>query len=74
MLKWFSYGVWTCACAWPVYMFLFKFHKINLTCTYYFLFSYACLHKQEIEEVDTDEHYQPKTPIGIMNIILKQEP
>ncbi|CAO2040426.1 unnamed protein product [Urochloa humidicola] len=29
---------------------------------------------QEIEEVDTDEHYQPKTPIGIMNIILKQEP
>ncbi|CAN6239221.1 unnamed protein product [Urochloa humidicola] len=29
---------------------------------------------QEIEEIDTDEHYQPKTPIGIMNIILKQEP
>ncbi|RLN08833.1 peptidyl-prolyl cis-trans isomerase CYP21-4 [Panicum miliaceum] len=29
---------------------------------------------QEIEEVDTDEHYKPKTPIGIMNIILKQEP
>lgn len=29
---------------------------------------------QEIEEVDTDEHYQPKTPIGIMNIVLKQEP
>ncbi|KAL6639232.1 hypothetical protein ACP70R_022962 [Stipagrostis hirtigluma subsp. patula] len=29
---------------------------------------------QEIEEVDTDEHYQPKTPIGIINIMLKQEP
>ncbi|KAL5196507.1 hypothetical protein ABZP36_000019 [Zizania latifolia] len=28
---------------------------------------------QEIEEVDTDEHYQPKTPIGIINITLKQE-
>lgn len=29
---------------------------------------------QEIEEVDTDEHYQPKAAIGIMNIMLKQEP
>ncbi|XP_062186681.1 peptidyl-prolyl cis-trans isomerase CYP21-4-like [Phragmites australis] len=29
---------------------------------------------QEIEEVDTDEHYQPKSPIGIINIMLKQEP
>uniref|UniRef100_A0A0A8Z3H3 Uncharacterized protein n=1 Tax=Arundo donax TaxID=35708 RepID=A0A0A8Z3H3_ARUDO len=29
---------------------------------------------QEIEEVDTDEHYQPKTPIGIINIMLKREP
>ncbi|XP_052163395.1 peptidyl-prolyl cis-trans isomerase CYP21-4 [Oryza glaberrima] len=28
---------------------------------------------QEIEEVDTDEHYQPKTPIGILNITLKQQ-
>lgn len=32
---------------------------------------FCCLHKQEIEEVDTDEQYQPKTPIGIINIILK---
>uniref|UniRef100_A0A1J3HRD4 Peptidyl-prolyl cis-trans isomerase n=1 Tax=Noccaea caerulescens TaxID=107243 RepID=A0A1J3HRD4_NOCCA len=28
---------------------------------------------QEIEEVDTDEHYQPKSPIGIISIILKQK-
>ncbi|KAF3780871.1 Peptidyl-prolyl cis-trans isomerase [Nymphaea thermarum] len=28
---------------------------------------------QEIEEVDTDEHYQPKSPIGIIDIILKRE-
>ncbi|XP_047334762.1 peptidyl-prolyl cis-trans isomerase CYP21-4-like [Impatiens glandulifera] len=27
---------------------------------------------QEIEEVDTDEHYQPKSPIGIINITLKE--
>ncbi|XP_068637167.1 peptidyl-prolyl cis-trans isomerase CYP21-4-like [Aristolochia californica] len=29
---------------------------------------------QEIEEVDTDEHFRPKSPIGIINIILKREP
>ncbi|KAG0477260.1 hypothetical protein HPP92_014101 [Vanilla planifolia] len=29
---------------------------------------------QEIEEVDTDELYQPKSPIEIINITLKQEP
>jgi len=29
---------------------------------------------QEIEEVDTDEHYQPKAAIGIIDIVLKQEP
>ncbi|XP_020274654.1 peptidyl-prolyl cis-trans isomerase CYP21-4-like isoform X2 [Asparagus officinalis] len=29
---------------------------------------------QEIEEVDTDEHYRPKSPIGIIDIILKHEP
>ncbi|KAL5791958.1 hypothetical protein ACOSP7_000552 [Xanthoceras sorbifolium] len=28
---------------------------------------------QEIEEVDTDEHYQPKSAIGITNMILKQK-
>ncbi|XXG74371.1 hypothetical protein AAC387_Pa07g3109 [Persea americana] len=28
---------------------------------------------QEIEEVDTDEHYRPKSTIGIINITLKQE-
>ncbi|KAK2649691.1 hypothetical protein Ddye_017180 [Dipteronia dyeriana] len=28
---------------------------------------------QEIEEVDTDEHYQPKSAIGITNLILKQK-
>ncbi|KAL0699379.1 hypothetical protein Bca4012_055501 [Brassica carinata] len=28
---------------------------------------------QEIEEVDTDEHYQPKSQIGIINVILKRE-
>ncbi|XP_043723283.1 peptidyl-prolyl cis-trans isomerase CYP21-4-like isoform X2 [Telopea speciosissima] len=28
---------------------------------------------QEIEEVDTDEHYQPKSPIGIINVTLKRE-
>ncbi|KAJ4722023.1 Peptidyl-prolyl cis-trans isomerase [Melia azedarach] len=28
---------------------------------------------QEIEEVDTDEHYQPKSPVGIINVMLKQE-
>eukprot|EP00262_Sarcandra_glabra_P012787 TRINITY_DN3371_c0_g1_i1.p1 TRINITY_DN3371_c0_g1~~TRINITY_DN3371_c0_g1_i1.p1 ORF type:complete len:235 (-),score=34.62 TRINITY_DN3371_c0_g1_i1:194-898(-) len=28
---------------------------------------------QEIEEVDTDEHYQPKSPIGIINVTLKRQ-
>ncbi|XP_042490159.1 peptidyl-prolyl cis-trans isomerase CYP21-4-like [Macadamia integrifolia] len=28
---------------------------------------------QEIEEVDTDEHYQPKSPIGIISVTLKRE-
>ncbi|KAJ9154601.1 hypothetical protein P3X46_027921 [Hevea brasiliensis] len=28
---------------------------------------------QEIEEVDTDEHYRPKSPIGIINVTLKSE-
>ncbi|XP_010443061.1 PREDICTED: peptidyl-prolyl cis-trans isomerase CYP21-4 [Camelina sativa] len=28
---------------------------------------------QEIEEVDTDEHYQPKSLIGITGVILKRE-
>ncbi|XP_057474273.1 peptidyl-prolyl cis-trans isomerase CYP21-4-like [Actinidia eriantha] len=28
---------------------------------------------QEIEEVDTDEHYQPKSSIGIINVTLKQK-
>ncbi|GLT43118.1 hypothetical protein SLA2020_170890 [Shorea laevis] len=28
---------------------------------------------QEIEEVDTDEHYQPKSPISIINVTLKQK-
>ncbi|CAL9058307.1 peptidyl-prolyl cis-trans isomerase CYP21-4-like [Musa acuminata AAA Group] len=28
---------------------------------------------QEIEEVDTDEHYRPKSPVGIVDIALKQE-
>ncbi|KAJ8505010.1 hypothetical protein OPV22_005896 [Ensete ventricosum] len=28
---------------------------------------------QEIEEVDTDEHYRPKSPVGIIDIALKQE-
>lgn len=28
---------------------------------------------QEIEEVDTDEYFQPKSRIGIINVILKQE-
>lgn len=28
---------------------------------------------QEIEEVDTDEHYQPKAAVGIIDIMLKQE-
>ncbi|CAN6809588.1 unnamed protein product [Brassica oleracea] len=28
---------------------------------------------QEIEEVDTDEHYQPKSQIGIISVILKRE-
>ncbi|KQK16294.1 peptidyl-prolyl cis-trans isomerase CYP21-4 isoform X2 [Brachypodium distachyon] len=28
---------------------------------------------QEIEEIDTDDHYQPKTPIGIINIMLRQK-
>ncbi|PIN05307.1 Peptidylprolyl isomerase [Handroanthus impetiginosus] len=27
----------------------------------------------EIEEVDTDEHYRPKTPIGITDMTLKQK-
>ncbi|THU53816.1 hypothetical protein C4D60_Mb10t18410 [Musa balbisiana] len=27
----------------------------------------------EIEEVDTDEHYRPKSPVGIVDIALKQE-
>ncbi|KAG9449021.1 hypothetical protein H6P81_008986 [Aristolochia fimbriata] len=29
---------------------------------------------QEIEEVDTDEHFRPKSPIGIINILLKRQP
>lgn len=28
---------------------------------------------QEIEEVDTDEHYEPKSPVGIINVTLKQK-
>lgn len=28
---------------------------------------------QEIEEVDTDEHYQPKSPIGIIKVTLKHK-
>ncbi|TXG71597.1 hypothetical protein EZV62_000176 [Acer yangbiense] len=28
---------------------------------------------QEIEEVDTDQHYQPKSPVGIINVTLKHE-
>ncbi|RWW85261.1 hypothetical protein BHE74_00006087, partial [Ensete ventricosum] len=28
---------------------------------------------QEIEEVDTDEHYRPKSPVGIVDIALKRE-
>lgn len=28
---------------------------------------------QEIEEVDTDTHYRPKSPVGIINVILQQE-
>ncbi|KAF3456352.1 hypothetical protein FNV43_RR01002 [Rhamnella rubrinervis] len=28
---------------------------------------------QEIEEVDTDEHYRPKARIGIINVALKRE-
>lgn len=28
---------------------------------------------QEIEEVDTDEYFQPKSRIGIINVTLKQE-
>ncbi|CBI22887.3 hypothetical protein AAG906_027567 [Vitis piasezkii] len=28
---------------------------------------------QEIEEVDTDEHYRPKSRIGIINVTLKRE-
>ncbi|KAJ4778562.1 Peptidyl-prolyl cis-trans isomerase [Rhynchospora pubera] len=28
---------------------------------------------QEIEEVDTDEHYKPKSPVGIVDISLKQD-
>lgn len=31
------------------------------------------LYEQEIEEVDTDEHYRPKTPIEITEVILKQK-
>ncbi|KAL2347915.1 hypothetical protein Fmac_001915 [Flemingia macrophylla] len=27
---------------------------------------------QEIEEVDTDEHYQPKSSIGILDVVLRQ--
>ncbi|THU66836.1 hypothetical protein C4D60_Mb05t18400 [Musa balbisiana] len=29
--------------------------------------------RPEIEEVDTDEHYRPKSPVGIIDIALKQE-
>lgn len=28
---------------------------------------------QEIEEVDTDEHYRPKSPVGIIHTTLKQD-
>ena len=28
---------------------------------------------QEIEEVDTDEHYKPKVSIGILDVTLKQK-
>jgi len=28
---------------------------------------------QEIEEVDTDEHYRPKSPVGIVDVALRHE-
>ncbi|XP_059646542.1 peptidyl-prolyl cis-trans isomerase CYP21-4 [Cornus florida] len=28
---------------------------------------------QEIEEVDTDEHYRPKSPVGIISVALRHE-
>lgn len=39
--------------------------KVDIEC-------YISLH-QEIEEVDTDEHYTPKISIGILDVTLKQK-
>jgi len=33
----------------------------------------SAMFHQEIEEVDTDEHYRPKSPVGIIGVTLKRE-
>lgn len=47
---------------------------------FFFLFSTPHLNDdgsvmtiQEIEEVDTDDHYRPKTPVQINEVILKHK-
>lgn len=32
-----------------------------------------CCGYQEIEEAETDEHYRPKMPLGIIEVTLKQK-
>lgn len=49
-------------------------HKLFfIFCGLFYVLTGEIILIQEIEEVDTDEHYQPKSPIGIISIILKQK-
>lgn len=42
-------------------------HPVILIC------KILCPANQEIEEVDTDEHYEPKHNVGIIDVTLKRE-
>jgi peptidylprolyl isomerase domain and WD repeat-containing protein 1 len=39
----------------------------------YWINHLCAMFHQEIEEVDTDEHYRPKSPVGIIGVTLKRE-
>lgn len=49
------------------YLQLCPAHRLHL------IQNYFSIKIQEIEEVDTDEHYQPKSNIGIIDVTLKRE-
>lgn len=46
---------------------------IILITTFANVVAFACIVSQEIEEVDTDEHYRPKSWIGITDVTLEQK-